>query len=143
VLVVEAAAGSGSLRTAQHAQAQGRPLFAIPGSIRNPLARGCHALIRGGARLVEHPGDILLELDIPLEKQLLAPSKPRARRAPQLDKECEILLDALGFDPASFDVLVERTGFLPQAVASLLLLLELDGHVEPHPGGRYGRVQQG
>jgi DNA processing protein len=142
VLVIEAAPGSGSFRTVGHARRQGRALFAVPGSIRNPLARGCHALIRAGARLVGDPDELLADLDIPVLQQSLElfPARPSSR--PELDKHREILLDALGFDPISFDVLVERTGFLPESVASLLLHLELDGLVESLPGGHYGRIQQ-
>lgn len=143
VLVVEAGVTSGSLHTAAQAWRAGRLVFALPGSVANPLTRGCHALIRSGARLVRDPADLLSDLNIPSTKQLL--TNPEARRfgPRELDKAGEILLDACGFDPTSFDVLVERTGFPAESVASLLLVLELDGLIEPHPGGRYGRVQQG
>jgi DNA processing protein len=142
VLVIEAVDASGTMHTARHARAQQRPLLAVPGSIRNPQSSGCHSLIRAGARLVRHPADVLEELNITVLKQELNLIQADAPAVPELDKEREILLHALGFDPISFDVLVERTGFLPERVASLLLLLELDGFVESHPGGRYGRVQQ-
>ena len=121
----------------------GREVFAIPGSIHNPLARGCHQLIRQGAKLVERPEDVLSELKISLVAQLVA-SAARAPAAPArgaaLDKEYKILLDALAFEPASVDSLIERTGMNSESIASMLLILELDGHVAPHPGGRYSRM---
>ncbi|MGE0582693.1 MAG: DNA-processing protein DprA [Steroidobacteraceae bacterium] len=142
VLVVEAARRSGSLITARHAGEQGREVFAIPGSIHNPLSRGCHQLIRSGAKLVECAADILEELKFPFTKQQLA-SSPRADGPPpRLDKEYEILLDALGFDPTGVDAIVERTGLPADSVASMLLILELEGHIAPYPGGRYGRIQK-
>lgn len=148
-LVVEAAVRSGSLITARLAAEQGREVFAVPGSIRNPLSQGCHRLIRQGAVLVESPQDILEELQPRVAALLPASDPPRAdaARTPEisvtfgarLDKEYEILLDALGFEPASVDVLVERTGFAADEVASMLLILELDGKLESRPGGRYVR----
>lgn len=143
-LVVEAARRSGSLITARHALEQGREVFAIPGSIHNPLARGCHKLIRDGAKLVESAADVLSELAIPLHEQMLTTHHNTAETAASassvLDKDYEILLDALAFEPASIDILAERTGFPGESVASMLLILELEGRVAPHPGGRYGRV---
>ena len=143
-LVVEAAQDSGSLITARLAGTAGREVFAIPGSIHNPLARGCHELIRQGAKLVERVEDVLSELKISLCHQLLgaAPTPPPGapRAAPALDKEYKILLDALAFEPASVDSLIERTGMNSESIASMLLILELDGHVAPHPGGRYSRM---
>jgi DNA processing protein len=142
-LVVEAARTSGSLLTAQHALEQGREVFAIPGSIHNPLSRGCHKLIREGAKLVESAADVLSEIQNFLSVQPLAPAPQvadtPAAEGPPLDKDYEILLDALGFEPASIDVLVARTGFPSESVASMLLILELQGHVKPHAGGRYVR----
>ena len=143
-LVVEAAQDSGSLITARLAGAAGREVFAVPGSIHNPLARGCHELIRQGAKLVEGIEDVLAELKISLCHQLLAqpqvapPQTPAA--PPALDKAYKILLDALAFEPASVDSLIERTGMNSESIASMLLILELDGHVAPHPGGRYSRM---
>jgi DNA processing protein len=144
VLVVEAARRSGSLITARLAATQGREVFALPGSIHNPMTRGCHALIRQGAKLVETAADVLEELKIPFSKQDLeegpeAPSKAVAEGRP-LDKDYEILLDALGFEPAGIDDLVDRTGLPSQSVASMLLILELEGRVGLHPGGRYVRL---
>jgi DNA processing protein len=145
-LVVEAAVRSGSLITARLAAEQGREVFAIPGSIHNPLARGCHQLIRQGAKLVETAQDILMELG-PLAGTLRTPdtvSKPAdvsGNSTTPLDKEYEILLDALGFAPAGMDLLVQRTGLKADVVASMLLILELDGRIESYPGGLYVRTR--
>lgn len=142
-LVVEAARNSGSLITARCASEQGREVFAIPGSIHSPLSRGCHRLIRDGAKLVETADDILAELRIPLAAAAADDGAPRAEErahaAGRLDKEYEILLDALGFDALGVDALVERSGLKADAVASMLLILELRGLVEARPGGRYCR----
>ena len=138
-LVVEAARQSGSLITARMAGQQGREVFAIPGSIHNPLARGCHALIRQGAKLVEEAADILSELQIPYTNQQLEEQPRPSESAGRLDNDYEILLDALGFEPASIDQLVERTGLASASVASMLLILELEGKVAPQAGGRYAR----
>ena len=142
-LVVEAALRSGSLITARLAADQGREVFAIPGSIHNPMARGCHRLLRQGARLVESVDDIFAELEAIIgEISRIAQEPPPAGadlRAPPLDKEYEILLDALGFEPAGLDDLVVRTGLKAGAVASMLLILELDGRVQQQPGGRFSR----
>jgi DNA processing protein len=142
-LVVEAALQSGSLITARLASEQGREVFAIPGSIHNPMARGCHRLIRQGAKLVETVDDIFAELGALLEglragAQSEAPDT-QAVSGPVLDKDYEILLDALGFAPAGIDTLVSRTGLAAEVVASMLLILELDGRVAQQFGGLYGR----
>jgi DNA processing protein len=143
-LVVEAARQSGSLITARIACEQGRKVFAIPGSIENPLTRGCHALIRQGAKLTETAYDILSELDFSAlfgGRDRPAPGWPgRLRPAAGMDNDHKILLDALGFDPADLDVLVVRTGFKPEAMSSMILILELEGYVQAAPGGRYSRV---
>ena len=149
-LVVEAALRSGSLITARLAAEQGREVFAVPGSIHNPLARGCHELIRQGARLVESAHDIFIELR-PLAGQLaaapiLAPAMDKSARQAadclgSLDKEYEILLDALGFEPTGVDLVVVRTGLRADEVASMLLILELAGRVESYPGGLYVRAR--
>ncbi len=143
-LVVEAARGSGSLLTAQRAIELDREVFAIPGSIHNPLARGCHALIRQGARLVEEVQNVLDELKFSLPQQLVMSLSGSPGGAPGggavLDKKYKILLDALGFEPTGVDSLVERTGLSSQSVASMLLILELEGAVELLPGGRYLRL---
>jgi len=145
VLVVEAALRSGSLITARFAAEQGREVFAIPGSIHNPLARGCHRLIREGAKLVETAADVLGELAPALGRWLeqepldghLSTEAPEAAGEP--DPEYQNLLNAMGFDPVSADMLVERTGLAPETVSSMLLLLELEGRVSPVPGGLYAR----
>ncbi|MGB7739813.1 MAG: DNA-processing protein DprA [Steroidobacteraceae bacterium] len=142
-LVVEAALQSGSLITARLAADQGREVFAVPGSIHNPMVRGCHRLLRQGARLVESVDDIFAELEpIIGEMKRIAQEKPPAGadlRPPLLDKGYEILLDALGFEPAGLDILVVRTGLKAGAVASMLLILELEGRVQQQPGGRFSR----
>jgi DNA processing protein len=143
-LVVEAARGSGSLITARAAQRLGRPVLAIPGSIHNPLSRGCHRLIKEGAHLAESADDVLKRLDF----SAFFARPPRVASALQtstpgragMDKEHKILLDALGFDPADLDTLIVRTGLKPEAVSSMMLILELEGHVQAAPGGRYSRV---
>jgi len=139
-LVVEAARRSGSLITARLAVESGRELFAIPGSIHSPLSQGCHQLIRAGATLVEEAADVMAELGFSFSKERLSGTgaAPAAERA--LDKEYEMLLDALGFEPATIDVLVARTGLPSESIASMLLILELDGLVAALPGGRYGRT---
>lgn len=148
-LVVEAALQSGSLITARLAAEQGREVFAIPGSIHNALARGCHRLIRQGAKLVETCDDIFEELRALtglLGEQIRAPGKSivkttesTALLSPALDKGYEILLDALGFGPASVDVLIARTGLKADEVASMLLILELEARIDACPGGLYVR----
>jgi DNA processing protein len=145
-LVVEAAVKSGSLITARLAAEQGREVFAIPGSIHNPLTRGCHQLIRQGARLVETADDIFAELRTLVGSLALLPDGTKAPEIAAgfgsvLDKEYEILLDALGFEPAGVDLLVERTGLRADEVASMLLILELEGRVESYPGGLYVRAR--
>ncbi len=142
-LVVEAAMRSGSLITARLAGEQGREVFAIPGSIHNTLARGCHRLIRQGAKLVESADDIFLELGALLAglKQDVDSEATDKKEvfSSELDKDYEILLDALGFEPASIDTLVARSGLTADAVASMLLILELEGRVEQQPGGLFCR----
>lgn len=141
VLVVEAAVRSGSLITARLAAEQGREVFAIPGSIHNPMARGCHRLIRQGAKLVESVDDLLEELG--WDASDVAARPPDANRsgaAEALDDDYVTLLDAMGFDPAPVDVLVQRTGLTPQALSSMLLALELRGIVHPVPGTGYVRA---
>jgi DNA processing protein len=139
-LVVEAARRSGSLTTARLAAEQGREVFAIPGSIHSPLSWGCHNLIRAGAQLVQEPCEVLSELKFSLPAQVLAHIEKSPVAARALDKEYEMLLDAVGFEAAGVDVLAARTGLPGERIASMLLILELEGHVAPHPGGRYGRI---
>jgi DNA processing protein len=139
-LVVEAARYSGSLITARCAVDGGREVFAIPGSIHSPLSRGCHQLIKCGAKLVEEAADVLSELPFSLSKEAVTIPPAEPQKPPELDKEYEMLLDALGFDPATIDVLVARTRLPGESVASMLLILELKGLVAALPGGRYGRI---
>jgi DNA processing protein len=143
-LVVEAARRSGSLITARLANDYGREVFAIPGSIHNPLSQGCHELIKAGAKLTETAADILCELNFSSffanDLPTAADRPPGLRQTPGLDKGQKILLDALGFDPMDLDTLVVRTGFKPEAVSSMMLILELEGHVQAAPGGRYSRA---
>ncbi|HEV7633578.1 MAG TPA: DNA-processing protein DprA [Steroidobacteraceae bacterium] len=144
-LVVEAARDSGSLITARYALDQGRNVFAIPGSIHSPLSRGCNQLLKEGAKLVEQASDLLAEVNIPLEnipliKQTLGGAEVPVGAGRLLDKDYEMLLDALGFEPASIDDLVDRTGLAPQSIASMLLILELEGRLAPQPGALYCRV---
>lgn len=139
-LVVEAAADSGSLITAHWAGEQGREVLAIPGPIRSPLSRGCHRLIRDGAHLVETPAEVLPEINFSLQNQSLIMSSQGSPAAAPLDKEYEMLLDALGFEPVTLDTLVARSGLSAESIASMLLILELQGRVAPYPGGRYGRL---
>jgi DNA processing protein len=144
VLVVEAAARSGSLITARLAGEQGREVMAVPGSIHNPLARGCHRLIKDGAALVESVDDVLAALGASrLESAMDCASAARESAGfPQgeLDSDAEMLLNALGFGPTDLDRLVERTGMPARSVLSKLQLLELEGRVETLAGGRYSRT---
>lgn len=145
VLVVEAALKSGSLITARLAGEQSREVFAIPGSIHNPLARGCHRLIREGAKLVETAADVLEELAPKLQQFILEPapvgseSTSPASTAP--DHQHQQLLDAMGYDPVPTDTLVERTGLAPESVSSMLLLLEMEGRIASEPGGFFVRIK--
>src|ERR1700722_7958197 len=143
-LVVEAARRSGSLITARMANCYGREVFAVPGSIHSPLSRGCHELIKGGAKLTETADDILRELNFSAffanDLAQAADASQRLPPASGLDKDHKILLDALGFDPVDLDKLIVRTGFKPEAVSSMILILELEGHVQAAPGGRSSRV---
>ncbi len=144
VLVVEAAFRSGSLITARLAADQGREVFALPGSIHNPMARGCHRLIRDGARLVESPAEILEGLQTDLFRCVPGPCSDvgpgSSATGRPLDRDWKILLNACGFGPVDPDSLVARTGFSPSAVASMLLMLELRGEVESYPGGKFCRL---
>ena len=138
-LVVEAARRSGSLITARLAAEQGREVFAIPGSIHNPLSRGCHQLIRQGAKLVETADDIVAEL-APLVGHMLQLSVESAEspnELAELDAGHNELLHLLGHDPTSPDELAERSGLTIDQVSSMLLILELEGKIEKLSGGRY------
>lgn len=140
-LVIEAARRSGSLITARLAGEQGREVFAIPGSIHNPLARGCHELIRQGARLVESADDILNELAPLINHVMQNQADTAPARAEQVrDPDYQSLFDALGFDPASVDQIAEKSGLTIGQVSSMLLILELEGEVESLHGGRFSRL---
>jgi DNA processing protein len=142
-LVVEATRRSGSLITARLALDYGREVFAIPGSIHNPLARGCHHLIRQGAKLVEEAGDILVEIAplLTAEGFELAPEPiAETEETPAVrDPSYEKLLSVLGFSPTPIADLSSRTSLTTAELSSMLLLLELEGLVEALPGGRYSR----
>jgi DNA processing protein len=135
-LVVEATLQSGSLITARQAAEQGREVFAIPGSIHAPQARGCHALIRQGAKLVESAQDILEELRVPDPFRQAQPSAPAA-------EEADDLLAMMGYDPVSLDALQARCGLDTASLQARLLELELDGHIVRLPGGLLQRMGQG
>ena len=147
VVVVEAALQSGSLITARLGTEQGREVFAIPGSIHSPLARGCHALIRQGAKLVETARDILEELG-PLVSAQVAGSGPNSNRSSAAvsdtaagdGREFAAVLPYFGHDPVNIDTLVERSGLTPDAISSMLLQMELHGLIEVCPGGKYQRT---
>jgi DNA processing protein len=136
-LVVEAAERSGSLITARLAAEAGLEVFAIPGSIHSPLSRGCHKLIKQGAKLVERAEDILEEL-----RWEAAVANPPAAATPQTDPEAGQLLESMGYDPCNLDSLANRTGLTADRLLAMLLPLELDGHVAQLPGGRYQRIPQ-
>ena len=143
VLVTEAAARSGALITARLAGEQGREVFAVPGSIHNPLSRGCHALIRQGAKLVEGVGDILEELAPQIEFPEAAPAPGHAADRPHtrsLGKTEAQVFAQIAFEPLSVDVVVERTGLTPEVVSSILCDLELQGRVSALPGALYCRA---
>ena len=151
VLVVEAAVRSGTLTTARHASEQGRDVFAVPGSIRNPLSRGCHALIKQGAKLIETPDDILEELASQLTQWhqsnigYQSDVVKKATAAPSIHQEAvdpayQQLINYLDDVPQTVDALVERSGHSAAEIASMLLMLELQGHVSRADGNRYVRV---
>lgn len=149
-VVVEAGLQSGSLITARLAGEQGREVFALPGSIANPLARGCHRLIRDGARLVEEPAEVVealapaaRALGVELAERLALPDTPARAQEDggwRDDPDYRRLLDALGHDPATLDELVQRSGLAAAALSSMLLMLELEGRVAGLPGNRYQRL---
>lgn len=129
-LVVEAALSSGSLITARLANEQGKEVFAIPGSIHSPLSKGCHALIRQGAKLVDSVQDILDELRI----AATAVDAPRAQAA------AHPVLTAMAYDPCDIDTLSARSGLSAAEITALLTRFELEGLVATLPGGRYQRL---
>jgi DNA processing protein len=135
-LVVEAALASGSLITARAAADQGREVFAMPGSIHSPLAKGCHALIKSGAKLVESAEDVLAELSGFRASGYASTQEA----APESDAG---LLAHMGHDPVDVDSLCSRAGMSAEQVSSELLRLELDGRVTALPGGLYQRLEKG
>jgi DNA processing protein len=132
-LVVEAAVQSGSLITARLAAEQGKEVFAIPGSIHSPQSRGCHALLRQGAKLVESAQDVLEDL------RYVLPAPPAAAAGEDPEGE-NPLLDALGYDPVTLDALIARTGIPAPLLQAQLLELELAGQVARLPGGLFQRL---
>jgi len=141
-LVVEAALRSGSLITARQAREAGREVFAIPGSIHNPMSKGCHALIKQGAKLVEAADDILEELAPQLENAISAPkgqTELSINDSKELVSEHDVLLDAMGYDPVTIDQLNQKSSFQASEIASMLLILELEGRVSSESGGRFQR----
>ncbi|MOA30613.1 hypothetical protein D3C78_1517160 [compost metagenome] len=141
--MVEAALASGSLITARLAVEQGREVFAIPGSIHAPQSRGCHALIRQGAKLVETAQDVLDELQgLPLRQPVQQPRTQAPARRVERPIDAA-LLSALGFGPTGLDELVARTGWDAAHLQAALLELELDGRVARLPGGLFQRLERG
>jgi DNA processing protein len=155
VLVIEAGLNSGTLITARMAGNQGRDVFALPGSIHNPMSKGCHRLIRDGVRLVENVAQIMEELAPmagqlagELEKQLEQPEQGVLEirgQEPQMeqDPDYRLLWSCLGFDPKPVDLIIEQSGLTARAVSAMLLMLELRGKVEAHPGGAFSRRKRG
>jgi DNA processing protein len=156
VLVVEAALDSGSLITARLAAEHGREVYAIPGSIHSPLSRGCHRLIRDGAKLVETAEDVIEELRGRLGWPTPAAARPSGRRrrrgeptaalpparqtALALDDAAARVLEAIGHDPVDIDTLAPRCGLTVDALYAILLPLELEGRLARLPGGRFQRA---
>jgi len=137
-LVVEAALESGSLITARHAVDSGRDVFAIPGSIHSPQSRGCHALIKQGAKLVDDARDVLEELRWTAQAATPGPTAPVTAAPP--DAPADALLSAMGYEPVEMDQLQARTGWPTAQLSARLLELELAGRVSRLPGGRYQRA---
>ncbi|MBV8784297.1 MAG: DNA-protecting protein DprA [Gammaproteobacteria bacterium] len=139
-LVIEAARRGAPMTLARHALEQGRAVLAVPGSIHDPRSRGPHQLLREGATLVEGVGDVWAELGNSFPAPALSAAPAAVAAAPALDNEYEMLLDAVGFEPATVGILAARTQLPSESVASMLLILELQGRVAALPGGRYGRT---
>ncbi|MBN2701146.1 MAG: DNA-processing protein DprA [Methylohalobius sp. ZOD2] len=144
-LVVEATRRSGSLITARFALEQGREVMAIPGDIHNPQAKGCNALIREGAQLVEAVDDILEALNLLAppanEPDTPTPSSTSPNPSNELSGDYRDLLNKIDYAPTPVDQLVETTGMPPAEVASMLLVLELEGYITAAPGGCYQRIR--
>lgn len=161
VLIVEAAMRSGSLITARLANEMGRDVFALPGSIHAPLSRGCHRMLKQGAKLVETPGEILEELGFVAppppngDVAALFESGKQSRQTPtpkpaaavtdasELAPEAQKLLAALGYAPATLEILAARTDMQEATLQSTLLQLELAGHLTVLPGGQFARASHG
>jgi len=133
-IVIEAALQSGSLITARLANEQGREVFAVPGSIHSPLSKGCHRLIKQGAKLVDDVNDILEEFNFGAASANPAP-------VPSADAAATKLLDSMGYDPCALDALTARTKMTAEAVAAALLELELSGLIEKLPGNKFQRIR--
>ena len=134
-LVVEANLKSGSQITARLSAEQGREVFAIPGSIHSPLAKGCHQLIKQGAKLVDSLQDIVEELN--LSK---AVSAPVAEENSPTNQDQQMLLDAMAYDAISIETLVQLTGLTVSTLSSMLTLLELEGRITGLAGGQYQQI---
>jgi len=147
-LVIEAAKKSGSLITARLASEQNREVFAIPGSIHNPLAKGCHQLIKDGAKLVETAQDILEEMSTVIDINRLHENSEILTEVLEQEEithsdmpsEHHDLLDKMGYDPISIDELVVRTKQSPESIAAMLLILELQNKVATNGGGTYTQI---
>ncbi len=138
-LVVEATRKSGSLITAHSSIEQGREVFAIPGSIHNPQAKGCHHLIRQGAKLVDQVSDIIDDIHSLLGFVAQQSDRQNEPEPPQLDEEYLQLLDNIGYDPVSIESLVQRCSLTIAQLSSMLLILELNDQIKSVPGGLYVR----
>jgi len=141
-LVVEAGVHSGSLITARFSGDYGREVFAIPGSIHSPLAKGCHRLIKQGAKLIENSADIIDELTSltgTLEPPLVGTATTQEPKA-HSDPDYVRLLSSIGFEPVSIETLAKRSGLTTAELSSMLLILELEGRVESLPGGRFQQL---
>jgi DNA processing protein len=139
-LVVEATRKSGSLITARLGIEQGREVFAIPGSIHNPQSKGCHHLIRQGAKLVDQASDIIDDIGSLLgfiAEQ--AETHTDLQADSSIDEDYQALLDAMGYDPVSIDTLVNRSGLTIEQLSSMLLILELNNQIKAAPGGLFVR----
>ena len=145
-LIVEATLKSGSLITGRLAMEQGREVFAIPGSIHNPMAKGCHQLIRQGAKLVETSQDILEDLMpmlslIDINEIKTTEKQEQAVESDFLTAEYQDLLTKMDFNPISIDKITERTGLTSAEISSMLLVLELNDYIESLAGGNYQRLK--
>jgi len=152
VLVIEAGLNSGTLITARKAAEQGRDVFALPGSLHNPMAKGCHRLIRDGARLVETAAEVIQELG-PVAAELQMEIRQRLEQPDTGEEKSPVhkhkLLDdsdysavwkVLGYDPKPVDLIIEQSGLSAREVSSMLLMMELKGMVKKHGTGRYLRA---